>query len=133
MLRLILNPRDRVSFERVTKNIISGIGPASLEKIYLALGLDGALTDLAAESVLTGKAKNSFLRLQNFLKTIDRTINPSEIITEVINYFDFVNLVDDGTPATTERQENLDALVGNTKDFDTLEDFFGRFRSDVFL
>ena len=123
VLRLILNPRDRVSFERVTKNIISGIGPASLEKIYLALGLDGVLTDLAAESVLTGKAKNSFLRLQNFLKTIDRTANPSEIITEVINYFDFVSLVDDGTPATTERQENLDALVGNTKDFDTLEDF----------
>ncbi len=123
VLRLILNPRDRVSFERVTKNIISGIGPASLEKIYLALGLDGALTDLAADSVLTGKAKNSFLRLQNFLKTIDRTANPSEIITEVINYFDFASLVDDGTPATTERQENLDALVGNTKDFDTLEDF----------
>lgn len=123
ILRLVLNPRDRVSFERVTKNIISGIGPASLEKIYLALGLDGALTDLAADSVLTGKAKNSFLRLQNFLKTIDRTANPSEIITEVINYFDFANLVDDGTPATTERQENLDALVGNTKDFDTLEDF----------
>ena len=123
VLRLILNPRDRVSFERVTKNIISGIGPASLEKIYLALGLDGALTDLAADSVLTGKAKNSFLRLQNFLKTIDRTANPSEIITEVINYFDFANLIDDGTPATTERQENLDALVGNTKDFDTLEDF----------
>jgi len=123
ILRLVLNPRDRVSFERVTKNIISGIGPASLEKIYLALGLDGALTDLAADSVLTGKAKNSFLRLQNFLKTIDRTANPSEIITEVINYFDFVSLVDDGTPATTERQENLDALVGNTKDFDTLEDF----------
>ena len=63
------------------------------------------------------------MRLQNFLKTIDRTANPSEIITEVINYFDFANLVDDGTPATTERQENLDALVGNTKDFDTLEDF----------
>ena len=123
VLRLILNPRDRVSFERVTKNIISGIGPASLEKIYLALGLDGALTDLEADQVLTGKAKNSFLRLQNFLKTIDRTANPSEIITEVINYFDFANLVDDGTPATTERQENLDALVGNTKDFDTLEDF----------
>ena len=123
ILRLVLNPRDRVSFERVTKNVISGIGPASLEKIYLALGLDGALTDLAADSVLTGKAKNSFLRLQNFLKTIDHTANPSEIITEVINYFDFANLVDDGTPATTERQENLDALVGNTKDFDTLEDF----------
>ena len=123
ILRLVLNPRDRVSFERVTKNIISGIGPASLEKIYLALGLDGALTDLDADQVLTGKAKNSFLRLQNFLKTIDRTANPSEIITEVINYFDFANLVDDGTPATTERQENLDALVGNTKDFDTLEDF----------
>ena len=123
ILRLVLNPRDRVSFERVTKNVISGIGPASLEKIYLALGLDGVLTDLEADQVLTGKAKNSFLRLQNFLKTIDRTANPSEIITEVINYFDFANLVDDGTPATTERQENLDALVGNTKDFDTLEDF----------
>ena len=123
ILRLVLNPRDRVSFERVTKNIISGIGPASLEKIYLALGLDGSLVELDAEHVLSGKAKNSFLRLQNFLKTIDRTANPSEIITGVINYFDFANLVDDGTPATTERQENLDALVGNTKDFDTLEDF----------
>ena len=123
ILRLVLNSRDRVSFERVTKNVISGIGPASLEKIYLALGLDSALIDLAADQVLTGKAKNSFLRLQNFLKTIDRTANPSEIITEVINYFDFASLVDDGTPATTERQENLDALVGNTKDFDTIEDF----------
>lgn len=127
ILKLIVNGRDKISLERVAKNVLSGIGEASFNKIWLAIdALDGAnpLLDADLPEVLkVGKAKNSFLRLTQFLKTVDATSNPGEIVERVVLYFDFKTLTDDGTPSGEERMNNLEVLAGNAKQYENMEDF----------
>ncbi len=130
ILKLLVNPADRVSLERVVKNVLSGIGAASLTKIIErvdALELSGAenpLTNTAITDGLAAKARNSFLRLQNFLATTDITETaPVEIVNRVVSYFNFAELLNDGTPTGEERLENLSVLASNAAPYETLEEF----------
>ena len=130
ILKLVINERDKVSLERVVKNVLSGIGEASLAKILMAMSsitdtekplLDPDLADI----LKTGKAKNGFMRLVNFLRKIEteEIQNPGEIVKNIISYFDFKTLVDDGTPSTTERMENLEVLTSIAGTYESLEEF----------
>ena len=126
ILKVLINQRDRVSLERVVKNVLSGIGDASLAKVFSAMdSMSGAepLKDPDLPDVLSGKAKNSLTRLTNFIKTTSLSLLPSEIIQKTIQYFDFDALLRDGTPTGEERIENLNVLCGNAAQYETLEDF----------
>lgn len=127
ILKLLVSGRDRVSLERVTKNVLSGIGDASLQKILLAMD---SLNDTAPlknpdlpEVLKPGKAKTSFCRLANFIKTTPLDLPPTEIIQKVINYFDFEHLLKDGTEAGEERLANLGVLASNAMPYATLDEF----------
>jgi len=124
ILKLLVNPRDSVSLERVCKNVLSGIGPASLNKIFAGVEL-------------TGKAKKSYEKLQLFLQKYDQTIPdqdiaPSEIVKKLVDYFQFETLLDDGTPSGQDHIENLSVLVSNAVPYTSLADFFGRRYANVF-
>lgn len=127
ILKLLLNGRDQVSLERVVKNVLSGIGAASLQKIFLALDALSETNPLKnpdlPEVLSNAKAKSALIRLTNFIKTTSLELPPAEIIQKVINYFDFANLLSDGTPSGEERLENLNVLVGNAMSYDSLADF----------
>jgi len=115
ILKLLVNPRDSVSLERVCKNVLSGIGPASLNKIFAGVEL-------------TGKAKKSYEKLQLFLQKYDQTIPdqdiaPSEIVKKLVDYFQFETLLDDGTPSGQDHIENLSVLVSNAVPYTSLADF----------
>lgn len=69
ILKLLINPRDRVSFERAAKNVLSGIGQASLEKLFGYLDLHPEADLRAAAESLTGRAKTSAMRVANFIDT----------------------------------------------------------------
>jgi DNA helicase-2/ATP-dependent DNA helicase PcrA len=121
-----VNERDQVSLERIVKNVLSGIGDASLGKVINAMSvMEDAepLKNADLPEVLSGKAKNSFTRLTNFIKTTSPDLSPAEIIKKVIAYFDFDSLLRDGTPQGEERIENLDVLTGNAMQYETLADF----------
>lgn len=140
ILKLLVNPADRISLERVCRNVLTGIGPASIAK--LNQGLDAItstqapavptdptfspLTDPDLPDLLTAKAKRNFTRLQNFLKKTDLSTPPSEIIEQTIQYFDFATLLQDTKSDTItgeDRLENLTVLAGNAAEYDTLDDF----------
>ena len=134
ILKLIVNFHDRISLDRICRNVLSGIGPASLEKIHTFLnqsenydatsqGRQNALLDAGLLDTLSGKAKNNFARLQNFLRDLDMTLKPAEIIEKVIHYFGLAELVQDGTPSGDERAENLHTMIGNAAEFESLDDF----------
>ncbi len=82
ILKLVVNPNDRVSLERVAKNILSGVGATSLEKIFgfLRENPSSGLLDLptAAPKLLSGKAKNSVFRLIEFLQRSRQEIGLTE-------------------------------------------------------
>ena len=127
ILKLIVNQRDKVSLERVVKNVLSGIGEVSLNKIMMAMD---ALTDekpLENPDMLdvlsAAKAKNGLARLVNFLKKTSAGDNPGEIVKNIVEYFNFKELTDDGTPSGEERMNNLEVLAANAGVYDNLEDF----------
>ena len=134
VLKLIVNFHDRISLDRICRNLLSGIGPASLEKIHTFLnqsegydqsaqGKNNALLDTGLSDTLSGKAKNSFARLQNFLRDLDLSLKPAEITEQAIHYFGLTESLRDGTPTGDERAENLNTMIGNASEFDALEDF----------
>ena len=122
ILKLLVNPADRISLERVAKNILSGVGTASLNKIYQYLE-SGNLLDESLPGLLSAKAKTAILRLQNFIRQSDLNITPAETVTRAIEYFDFRTLLDDGTPSGSERFLNLEVLINNANAYETLPDF----------
>ena len=126
ILKVFVNERDQVSLERIVKNVLSGIGDASLGKVINAMAAmedTEPLKNADLPEVLSGKAKNSFTRLTNFIKTTSPDLSPAEIVKKAIAYFDFDSLLRDGTPQGEERIENLDVLTGNAMQYETLEDF----------
>lgn len=127
ILKLLISGRDKVSLERVVKNVISGVGEVSLGKILMAIDAlpdDEPLKNPDILEVLSAaKAKNGFGKLVNFVKKISLDGNPGEIVKKVIEYFDFKTLTDDGTPSGEERMANLEVLVSNAAAYDKLEDF----------
>lgn len=127
ILKLIINQHDKVSLERVVKNVLSGVGEASFNKILMALDALGASRPLENPDLLevlsSAKARNGFSRLINFLKKTPLDKNPGKIVKDIIEYFDFKNLVDDGTPSSEDRMANLEVLVSNASTYERLEDF----------
>ena len=131
ILKLMVNQRDKVSLERVAKNVLSGIGEVSLKKLLMAVDAmegDKPLLEPDFSEVLTvAKARNGLLKLVDFLKkTANETNipqNTGEVVKNVVEYFDFRRLTDDGTPSSEERMKNLEVLVGNAAQYDSLEEF----------
>ena len=127
ILKILVNQRDRVSLERVIHNVLSGIGDASLAKILQALdhlsGMEPLLDPDLPTVLTTKKAQNSLQRLINFIKTTPVDEVPSLIVQKTIQYFDFSELLKDGTPNGEDRIENLAVLISNATPYETLSDF----------
>ena len=127
ILKLIVSGRDKVSLERVAKNVLSGMGEASLSRVLSAIDSMADAEPLKnadlPEVLTTAKAKNALMRLVNFVKTVKATDNPGEVVKRAIEYFDFKRLTDDGTPSGEERMANLEVLAGNAGAYENLEDF----------
>ena len=128
ILHLILNPRDKIALERVTKNVLSGVGEKSLEKIfsYLDGGEERKIGDIELSESLTAKARATVLKLAKFIGRVreeQENLRPNEIVERAVREFDFMNLLDDGTPSGKERINNLAVLVDNASPYENLEDF----------
>ena len=127
ILKLIVDGRDKVSLERVIKNVLSGIGEASLAKLLMAMDAlpdeNPLLNPDFSEVLTTARARNSLTRLTRFLNENSGDISPDEIVRKVVSYFDFRSLTDDGTPASEERMRNLEVLAKAAGEYESLEDF----------
>ena len=127
ILKLVVNQRDKVSLTRVVNNVLSGVGEASLAKILMAMdaveGIQPLFEPDVAEILKAGKARNGLMRLINFLKKCEEGENPGEIVKRAVEYFDFRTLTDDGTPSGEERMGNLEVLVANASEYNSLDEF----------
>ena len=127
ILRLIVNGRDKVSLERVIKNVLSGIGEASMRKIFDAMDAIGETMPLLnpdlPDVLKTAKGKAGLSKLVGFLRGVAKGENPGEIVKRVISAFNFKELTDDGTPSAEERMANLEVLANNAAVYESLEDF----------
>lgn len=124
-LRLVYQPEDRVSFERVVNVPTRGIGTKSLERFFdwqrrEDLRLLDALARADQCTDLTGKAKKGMVELADILlrlrDAVESTSLPAliDLLLRRINYFDYLS---DGTLQGESRQENVRELLSVAKDY----------------
>lgn len=126
LLKLVVNPLDRVSFERVVKNILSGVGAASVEKVftYLNENPERSLADLG-DLKLAAKASAGVHQVERFLQKMraDETITNAEMIEQIVEQFNFGALLRTDTPEGEERMQNIEVLASNASVYETLPEF----------
>jgi DNA helicase-2/ATP-dependent DNA helicase PcrA len=123
-LRLIYQPEDRVSLERVINVPARGIGPKSLG-LFLAqadsLGsLESAFIEIDKNDRLTPKAKSAINELGDILKSLRSivdTTNLPALIDSLIRRLDYFKYLDDGTPSGEARQENVKELLSVASEY----------------
>lgn len=139
ILKIIINPCDKVSFERLTKNVLSGVGAASQTKIFNFLDTNPEATLRDAAEILSARAKTSVARLANFVDLASEKVAvvsednnsvelqlkkaPNEIVEEAVRFFDFAGLLHAETPEGEERMKNLEVLASNASAYETLDEF----------
>lgn len=131
-LRLIFQPNDRMSFSRIVNVPARGLGQTSLDH-FLAWqsnsGLDiiTALNNVEQASTLQQRAKTSFLKLGELLRTMQtmslNNSNPAELIDRLLERTGYRDYILDGTPQAEDRDANIGVLVADAKSFATLPDF----------
>ena len=116
-LRLIINPADIVSLQRVINTPARGIGAVSLAKILS--------NNTETLSPNTKKSYEKFENLLNDLRTKSaENLPPADLITELIDKLNFKNYLKTSEPLKHEEKiENLAALIGNAAPYTTLEEF----------
>jgi DNA helicase-2/ATP-dependent DNA helicase PcrA len=142
-----VNPRDRVSLERIAKNVLPGVGASSVEKVFSFFDANPKMTLREAADVLSARAKVSLLRVANFIEQYqERTqetdltkvfgaagaeimagatalVSPEEIVEQAVKYFDFAHLVHSETPEGSERMQNLEVLASNASAYASIDEF----------
>ena len=127
-LRLIYQPEDRVSFERIVNVPARGIGAKSLQtflgwQVDGQLSLEQALTEVENCPDLTSKARKALSELGDILSSL-RTVNQDAAVTGLIDSLlrriDYLNYLDDGTPQGEARQENVRELLSVAREYQEL-------------
>lgn len=132
-IRLIYQPEDRVSFERVVNVPARGIGAKSVSNFFdwqsvNGFGLAAALDRARECESLTPKAKNALENLNNILKDLRNILdetNPAGLIDSLLRRTEYLEYLNDGTIQAETRIENVNELLSVAKVYqDTgLEDF----------
>lgn len=132
-LRLIDNPADNISFNRIINVPKRGIGPTSIARLAefaesLNLGWFEAIDHLASSN-LTSSLQTKLIRFSDMIKRLRQQaefLTLSELVEEVWEQSDYKqSLLEEGTLEATNRIENLEEFASVTKEFDQMdmEDF----------
>lgn len=118
-LRLIYQPEDSVSFERVVNVPPRGIGSVSLAsfadwRARHRYGLLEGLEKIAECDRLTPKARAGFADLADLIASFRTQIGelpPEALIDSLLRRLDYLNYLHDGTPHGEARKENVKELL----------------------
>lgn len=123
-LRLIYQPEDRVSLERIINVPTRGIGPKSLASFISfadQLGsLESAFREIETNLELTPKAKQSLADLYDLIKNLRSVIDSSSLsglLDSLLRRTDYLNFLNYGTPQGEARQENVKELLSVTSEY----------------
>ena len=118
-VRLLFQPEDQVSFERIINVPTRGIGAKSIQ-VFLdwayreKLTLQTSLNQVSECSQLTPKARgaiNDFARIINDMREYIDSSPPATILDSLIRRTDYMDYLDDHTPQGEARQENVRELL----------------------
>jgi len=124
-IRLIYQPSDSASFDRIVNVPTRGIGARSLEvfndwRSSNNLNLIVSLQQLDACTGLTPKARAGLASvgslIQNFREQMD-DMTPAALIDGLIRRLDYVHYLQDGTPQGDARVENVRELLSVAEEY----------------
>lgn len=123
--RLIYQPFDRASFERIVNAPKRGLGDASVGKFLVwqvarGLSVVDGLLNVENCGTLTPRARAAFLKLGHHLRdlsALSETASPDVLLAKIIDIFDYNDYLNDGTPSAESRLENVAELVGVAKTY----------------
>jgi DNA helicase-2/ATP-dependent DNA helicase PcrA len=124
-VRLLFQPEDRVSFERVINAPTRGVGAKSLQTFFqwqasMDLTLNSALQQVASNPNITTKARSALVEFERMLSELRESLEGStsySIIDALIRRTDYMNYLEDGTPQGEARQENVKELLSVAKEY----------------
>jgi DNA helicase II / ATP-dependent DNA helicase PcrA len=127
-LRLIYQPEDWPSFERIVNVPTRGIGTKSLQNFNdwrerNELGLLAGLSNVEECTVITPKARNGLLELANIISSYRaqmEELTPAALIDGLIRRLDYQNYLSDGTPQGEARIENVKELLSVAAEYQDL-------------
>jgi DNA helicase-2/ATP-dependent DNA helicase PcrA len=123
-LRLIYQPADRASFQRIVNVPTRGLGAVSVQKFLTwaeAADLDiiTALTSIELVPGLTPRARQSFKELGEALtdlREVQSELTLAQLIEKTIKRFNYLEYLDDGSLRAEDRQTNVKELVSDAED-----------------
>jgi DNA helicase-2/ATP-dependent DNA helicase PcrA len=127
-VRLLFQPEDRVSFQRIINIPARGVGAKSLQNFYEwqganGLSLEEALDKVAQCDSITPKARNAlgeFANLMSDIRPAIETAPVASVIDSLIRRIDYLGFLDDGTAQGEARQENVRELLSVAKEYQDL-------------
>ena len=128
-LRLIFQPDDLISFERIVNVPTRGLGAVSLNRFMTwqnsnAMPLIKALSESAACPGLSAKAVTALRELGDILLSFQKQIsqaNPYQLIEALIRRLNYLEYLDDGTPQGEARQENVKELLSLARQYQDMQ------------
>ena len=124
-LRLIFQPEDQVSFERIVNVPARGIGSKSLQNFsgwrrQNGLTLQSALLEVNECSDITPKARKALFELGELLDTLRNVMADASVtglIDSLLRRTDYLRFLDDGSPQGDARQENVKELLSVAQEY----------------
>ena len=124
-LRLIFQPEDRISFERIVNVPTRGVGGKSLQTFFAwqtesEKSLDQALKTVTTCAELTPKARNALAELSDILsalREVNITATVSGLIDSLLRRIDYLNFLSDGSIQGEARQENVKELLSVAEEY----------------
>ncbi|HEY1064350.1 MAG TPA: UvrD-helicase domain-containing protein [Candidatus Saccharimonadales bacterium] len=124
-LRLIFQPEDRVSFERIVNVPARGIGAKSLQNFFEWRQQNGytlyeGLMQAASCSAITPKARGALAELSDIitsLRVVADEASVSGLIDSLLRRIQYLKYLDDGTPQGEARQENVKELLSVAQEY----------------
>jgi DNA helicase-2/ATP-dependent DNA helicase PcrA len=124
-LRIIYQPEDRISFERVVNVPARGIGTKSVANFLSwqttnGLSLSQALNEAGNCSEITPKARKALAELGDILASLRNIIEEASVaglIDSLLRRIDYFHFLEDGTPQGEARVENVKELLSMAQEY----------------
>ncbi|MBC7707753.1 UvrD-helicase domain-containing protein, partial [Polaromonas sp.] len=124
-LRLIFQPEDRISFERVVNVPTRGVGAKSLQGFFTwqineNLTLFEALQQAAQCPGITAKARNALSELGDILASLRLLMEETTVaglIDSLLRRINYLPYLSDGSPQGEARQENVKELLSVAQEY----------------
>lgn len=137
MIKLITNPKDGVSFNRVSQ-IVSDLGPITVGRIEkYAIEHDCSIIEACKNSVDDARSAKTKKSLQRICDIYDRKwdmSNPAYCVNELVKSFNYRDYIDEKYEDTaSDRKENIDQIRDAAGEYNGMSDGLSQYLQQVSL